>query len=341
MLVFEKELKLYAPQLKSATCDIQTLDTIFSLIMSASPDVITSNSNMVEQIVKRVLPHFSESERSCILKKLRLLKQKDSNMDLNKYDLIKHARFATSAELESIASKPNLPISVTSILVARGFIESITVLTANKTAKISRSSLSMIIELASSNSKLKENLTQRTDIPEAFLMKLLPYLNENQKIQLATADFSINDKSAIQYLANERGFSLGNGVDPSRAIDDTIGRLCSEIRFYEIADMLSEKMYLPLSLTMNFLNSRMDYCRALLLNAAGANKNSVFSVISLKHIKNLRLNSDINAVHEVYQNFSSEKATIFIDSCLKKVRLTGLIGPDMIRDPDLFFASGY
>ena len=341
MRALEKELKLYVPELTSATCDIQTLDTIFSLIMSASPDVITANGDIVEQIIKRVLPHFSEAEKNCILNKLRLLKQKGTSTDLSEYDLIKHARFGTPAELEEIASKPDLPISVTSILVARGFLEAIHALTANNSAKLSRSSISMIIELASSDFKLKENLTRRTDIPEAFLMRLLPYLNQNQTIQLLTADFSINDRTAIQYLANERRTNLGNGIDPSRAIEDTISRLCTEMRLYEIADILSKRLYTPLALTMNFLNSRMDYCRALILNAAGADENSVFNILGLKQINNFRLNSDINAVHYVYQNYTLEKASNFIDSCLEKARFNGLIGLDMMHDPNLFFVTGY
>ncbi len=341
MVEFERELKLCSSHSVEDAHDIEPVNAIFTLLMSASPNAVTSNIQIFDQIVKRVLPSLGDFEKNCILNKLHILKYNLAGQELSEYDLIKHARFATPGELEDIALKSNLPVSVTSILVSRGFSQAICVLTANKTAKLSKSSLSMIIELAFSNLQLKENLTHRIDVPEALLLRLMPYLNENQKVQLLTADFVIDSKTAVQCLANERDMNPGNGVDPSRAIDDTLSRLCIEMRIHEIADVLSERLCMPLALAMNFLNSRMDFCRALVLNAAGADVNSVLSILRLKQIKNVRLNSDAGAIHKLSQNYTLEKAFHIINLCLEKMQKIGLIGPDIIRNSDAFFASEY
>ena len=334
MLAITKALISCAPKLGNEAKpepegdDIHALNEIISLIMSAPMDAITSNAYVLDRVAKNIVPWLSEGEKNTILdhvpQKLpqflsnEIVKNKDLEHK-NENDLVQQVRFATPNELAGIAFQPDLPSSVTSIIISRGFSEPIRAIMTNKTAKIVKSGLSMVVELAFSDLKLKESLINRIDIPESLLTRLLPYLNETQKIQLFTSDFAINNQTAIQYLADERAAFQGNGIDPSRPISDTISRLCREMRIYEIANTLAQSLSIPLELALNLLNSRMDYCRSLLLNAAGADKNCVLLIINLKQIKNVRFGSDPRAVLKVFQEYTPQKALNIVNLCAEKI----------------------
>ncbi len=338
MRLFEQNRPEDIIQLANKSDDLSALNSIIDLLMANPPEFLTHNSVVLDQITSLVLPRLSSAEQKKVLKKLKLLNDFVEKQDPNEKELIEHVRLANLDELHKIALMQNLPESISSVLVSRSNCQIIQTLTANQSARLSKSSLNLIIELAPSDLQLKENLIRRIDIPETFLMRLLPFLNEQQTIQMLIADFTINSKMAAQKLSHEREFCAGNGVDPSRAVDDTIKRLCSESRLFEIADMLAERLYLPLATTMNILNGRMDYCVALLLNAAGASLVSAEDIIKLREKMGLRQYSDMNSAYSAFNTYMIENAHRTIQECSKLLQKSGLVHADLTYSPDLFFS---
>jgi hypothetical protein len=337
MALIKEKAETDIKELANKSDDLSALNAIIDLLMTSSPELLTQNSHILDQITSRVLPRLDSIKQDKISEKLKLLNDLYEKKERNEKALLEYALQAKSHELLELAHTKNLPESVSSILVSRGHCQIVHALTANHSARLSKSSLNLILELAPSDLQLKENLIRRIDISETLLMRLLPFLNEQQAIQMLVADFTINSKIAAQKLNYERESCAGNGVDPSRAVDDSLKRLCGESRLYEIADMLAERLYLPLATTMNILNGRMDYCVALLLNASEASLVSVADIIKLREKMGLRQYSDSNSIYTAFNCYKISSAYKTIQECSKFLQKSGLVSADLTYSPDLFF----
>lgn len=244
-------------------------------------------------------------------------------------------RFASMEHLLRAADEPDLDEQQTAILIFRGNGDVLARVTANPSARFARSSLTTLIELAPGDRRIKENLINRPDMPEPLSMRLLPFLNLEQKVRLFVAGASIDTATAANDLAIEREVYNGSGVDPSRDIDDTIVRLCEDARISEISEVVADRLRIPLACSMNLLCGRMDHAAALALFAAGASARIVLPMLNLRQRLECRHSKDMRGAHDAFARYTREVARDIVSRCAGDMQASGLVLPEFsFETPD-------
>ena len=242
--------------------------------------------------------------------------------------LAKSLRFAPMQLLLEAARRPFLDSAATAILVFRGNSDVLAEVTANPGAVFTRSSLTTLVELAPSDRRLKENLSARADMPEALSLRMLPFLNQAQMVQMFVAGAAIDTATAASDLAAERDVYHGSGVDPSRALDDTLGRLCRDARISEISEVLAERLAIPLACSMNMLCGRLDHVAGLILMASGGGIQSVDPILDLRQRLECRHSKDRRSAFDVFTRYDLAQARDLVLACSKALQASGLVQSD-------------
>ncbi len=328
---------------------VMAANAIINLLLASPREALSKSAEPLDRALSLLSTRLSDAERDALVARLEplahlfiktvsgqtsnivALHPNNASSDISDSDetrLIEQARFGSMAELLSLASLPDLSPALTGILVSRGTSDVLCAVTANSGARFARSSFNTLVELAPGDRQLKDNLTRRPDIPETLALRLLPYLNYDQIICLLTASASIDTKTAAEDLEAERALFTGNGIDPSRAFDDTLARLCGDARISEIADVAAECLNIPLGTTMNMLCGTMDYAAGLLLNAAGASVQSVPAMLDLRQRLECRQSKDRRAAYDAFNGHTNEEARRIVGDCSKAMQRSGLVVAD-------------
>ncbi len=309
-----------------------TLDTTLSALCAQIPprDCIAIQSRL--QPLAALFPQTMDTGRSLqsVNSTDRLKPELASSDGLTSapVDLALVARTAPCNQLLAMAGLPDLSPAVTGILVSRGTPEVLHRLTANNHAQFARSSFSTLIELAPCDMQLKTNMACRTDLPEGLALRLLPFLNHGQKIKLFTAGANIDTAQAANDLNAEREVYGGSGVDPSRALDNTIQRLCEDARISEITEVLADRLAIPHAASMNLLCGRLDYVAGLLVFAAGGSESCIQPILDLRQQLECRSSKDRRAAYEPFSTYKTEEARSIVIECVKSMQSTGLFRPE-------------
>ena len=237
-------------------------------------------------------------------------------------------RFASMDDLLSAADERDLNPQQTAILISRGNSDVLARVTANASARFARSSLTTLIELAPGDRRIKENLIARPDMPEPLSMRLLPFLNLDQKVRLFVAGASIDTATAANDLSIEREVYNGSGVDPSRDIDDTIVRLCEDARISEISEVVADRLWIPLACSMNLLCGRLDHVASLAVLAAGASSKVVLPILNLRQRLECRHSKDIRSAYDAFSRYTPESAREIVLRCSDDMQASGLVLPE-------------
>jgi Uncharacterised protein conserved in bacteria (DUF2336) len=161
------------------------------------------------------------------------------------------------SQLLMIACQAEVPEAQTNLIVARGAAEALVAVAANPGARFAKSSLTTLVELAASDFSLREALCSRSDLPDAILDRLWPYLSPRAKLAVLSAGLTLDEaaidslmKAAEQdLLATMRDGDLPMGLDTCIAqvtdgtwtLSDAIKALASEGRFVDVASLLARR----------------------------------------------------------------------------------------------------
>ena len=331
-----------------------TISSILGLLLASPSDALQRSAEHLDVALSMVCSQLGESEKSQTWTRLsplahlfpRSIERLQASVspsfahiasmtaapaanDPKTIGLAGMLRFAPMQELLEAASMPVIDGVVSAILVFRGNAEVLARVTANPGAQFTRSSLTTLVELAPSDRSIKENLSSRADLPEALGIRMLPFLNKAQKVRMFTAGASIDTPTAASDLAAERDVYHGSGVDPSRALDDTITRLCQDARISEISEVLAERLGTPLACAMNLLCGRMDHAAGLIVMASGATAQSIGPILDLRQRLECRLSKDRRSAFDVFSRYTSQEARELVAACSVHLQETGLVVPEL------------
>jgi Uncharacterised protein conserved in bacteria (DUF2336) len=208
------------------------------------------------------------------------------------------ARKASISELLQISVLPNLPESLTNVLVARGDRDVLEKVLQNKTAAFSRSSLTTLAELAPSDRMIKECLIARHDLPEPIIERLLPFLAPLAKAQLLYSDSPFGEQEARKALnqagtdlvAAYRNGQMLMGVDTCLAtvddrkmtVSEVVILLARDIRVAELSAFMAESLGIRHVTAFNILSSRLDHTAAVLARALGCDMDAIEAVMTMR-----------------------------------------------------------
>lgn len=157
-------------------------------------------------------------------------------------DLEALATSLPAPHLRCIAMRPSLPESVTNRLIARGDIEMWTTLANNRGAKLSRSSLTTLAELAASDLRLRAALAGRCDLPEPILDRLWPFMSAGHRKMAISAGFTLSQAEYDVLCSDNIYVEEGMDVNGSRDLSAPDMRaLVDNCAFITLAEVLAAR----------------------------------------------------------------------------------------------------
>lgn len=208
------------------------------------------------------------------------------------------ARKASLGELMQIAALPNLPESLTNVLVARGDRDVLERAMRNPSASFARSSLTTLAELAPSDRMIRDCLLARHDLPEGIIERLLPFLSMESKagILMQGAPFGEQEaRSALLQATSDlvsayRHGQLMMGLDSyistldegKLGINEIIVSLARDARIAELAAFLGMRLSIRQVTAFNILSGRIDHSTAILLRALDTDVSAMDAVMTMR-----------------------------------------------------------
>jgi hypothetical protein len=238
------------------------------------------------------------------------------------------ARRASLSELAAIAGTPNLPESITNVLVARGYRAVLETALRNRTASFARSSLTTLAELAPSDRMIKEALISRRDLPEPIAERLMPFLTLHAKAQLlmngspfgeAEAQAALDQAAADLITAYRQGQTL-MGVDTALAkveegtatVSDATIQLARDIRIAELAAFMAKRLAIRHLTAFNVLSGRFDHATAVLLRALDISLEAFDAVMTMRRRCGCREARETRSVHAIAQRYTPAEALVLV-----------------------------
>jgi Uncharacterised protein conserved in bacteria (DUF2336) len=238
------------------------------------------------------------------------------------------ARKAGVPELMQIAVLPNLPESLTNVLVARGERDVLEKVLQNKTATFSRSSLTTLSELAPSDRMIKDCLIARSDLPEPIIERLLPFLAPLAKAQLLYSDSPFGEYEARKALSQAsadlvaayRNGQMLLGLDTCLAtvddgkmtISETVILLARDIRVAELSAFMAAKLGICHVTAFNVLSSRLDHTSAVLVRALGCDMTALEAVMVMRGRCGCREARETKSARYTANKYTQEEATAMV-----------------------------
>ncbi len=238
------------------------------------------------------------------------------------------ARRASPLELLQIAALPNLPDSITNVLIARGDRDALQRALRNPTAQFSRSSLTTLAELAPSDRMIKEGLLARTDLPEPILERLLPFLLADAKARalMAGAPFDVQQAcDALRQASTDLDTAYRQGQmvvsldgcnalleEGKMSVNDVITLLARDMRLAELADFAATQLGIQQVTAFNILSGRLDHGAAVIVRALNGDSDSMDAVMTMRRRCGCRDAKETRSAFSTGQSYSVETALSLI-----------------------------
>ncbi len=116
-------------------------------------------------------------------------------------DPVAEAATCGPARLVMLAQLPDVPEALSNRIVARGHAEALVAVLTNPSARFAKSSLTTIVELAASDYSLRQALCHRSDLPDAILDRLWPFLSQVSRVQVILAGCTTEQRALTALLA--------------------------------------------------------------------------------------------------------------------------------------------
>ena len=243
-------------------------------------------------------------------------------------NLITLARRASLAELAAIARLPNLPESITNVLVACGDRAALEGALRNQTAAFAKSSLTTLAELAPSDRMIKEALISRRDLPEPIAERLMPFLTIQAKAQLLMVGPSFDesealaalDQAAADLVTAYRNGQMLMGVDTALSridegtitVSDVTIQLARDIRIAELAAFMAKQLAIRHLTAFNILSGRFDHATAVMLRALDISLDAFDAVMTMRRRCGCREARETHSVHAIAQRYTPAEALVLV-----------------------------
>ncbi len=238
------------------------------------------------------------------------------------------ARRAGPDELVEIASRPDLCETMTGIIASRDYRPAVVACLNNPQAQFSRSTLTMLAELAPSDRDLRAALAARQDLPEAVVDRLLPIIGREARARLLMSGPIIPLDEARQELADAeaelaqagRQGLLPLSVDILAAqvregkitLDDVVELLSAEARLPELAALATAFLSASYHTMHAMLCARLDHPAAILLKALGAGEPGVDAVMALRRRCGFRESRESKRARAVFNLYAADEAKVLV-----------------------------
>jgi len=106
--------------------------------------------------------------------------------------------------LRAIASRPNVPATVTDAIVQRGDDATLVTLVSNSTAAISRGAMETLVQRAERNEQLHQPMVQRADVPADLLNEMFFFVSAKLRNYILERNAAIDEKTLDAALDTAR-----------------------------------------------------------------------------------------------------------------------------------------
>ena len=137
-------------------------------------------------------------------------------------DLIEIVRAGTALRQVAVASRPNVPRDVATVLAAEGRREAVKALAANDNADLSEAALGVVIDRFSHEPEVISALAYRQVLPLSVTERLVVLASDAVREHLVTRH-AVAPETAIQFADFARERATIDLVDQARVVDDLAG----------------------------------------------------------------------------------------------------------------------
>jgi hypothetical protein len=235
------------------------------------------------------------------------------------------ARRADVDTLVGLAASATVCDAVANVVVARGDRRAIDALVRNPAAKLARSSLTTLAELAASDLMIKLALISRTDLPEPIVNRLLPFLDDPAKGAVLLSGAPFTSETARTVLADahrELAFSYRGGTallgvdsflsmvaDASISVDEAILALTQDLRIAELADFLARSSGVAFVTALNAVAGRLDHAVVPLVKVANGGPASVAAMMEMRRQLGYRTGRETLSACSIFVGYTLAQAT--------------------------------
>jgi hypothetical protein len=238
------------------------------------------------------------------------------------------ARRASPDELVEIAAQPDLCEAMTGIIASRDFRPAVVACLQNPGARFTRSTLTMLAELAPSDRDLRVALANRQDLPEAVVDRLLPVIGREARARLLMSGPLIPIEEARQELADAEAelaqagrqglvplsidILAGQVREAKISLDDVVELLAAEARLPELAALATAFLSASYHTMHAMLCARLDHPAAILLKALGAGERSVEAVMALRRRCGFRDARESKRAKAVFNQYAADESRVLL-----------------------------
>jgi hypothetical protein len=230
------------------------------------------------------------------------------------------ARRASQDELLQIAALPNLPEALSNVLISRGNREVLERVLRNPSAVIARSSLTTLAELAPSDRLIKNALSERFDMPEAIVDRVLPFLPKMQKARLLLCGLPFDETHCSQSLRDadeEANMAASSGqplvtmttcfqmLDQDQGkISEIVALMAKETRIAELAAVAAYRLDISPTAAFNALSGRLDHAAVIILRALDCDMAAVDQAMQMRRRLGCREARETRSAQLMAQRYS-------------------------------------
>jgi hypothetical protein len=238
------------------------------------------------------------------------------------------ARQASTAQLLEIARLPALPETMTAILLSRAHMPAVAEALANPGANFSRSSLTMLAELAPGDRTLRDALMSRPDLPDLVVDRLLPVIGREARARLIMSGADVTVAQARAALEEAEADQLSGGrrgappiaVDLIRAmvadgrmtLDLAVASLARDGRLAELAAFATAEIGCGYVAAYAMLAARLDHPGSILTKAMGAGRAGLDAVLELRRRCRFREGKDMTSGLSAFARYDIDEARLIV-----------------------------
>jgi uncharacterized protein (DUF2336 family) len=206
------------------------------------------------------------------------------------------------------AGRVDIAPDLANAIIASGAMPAILAVIRNPHAQLSRSSLTTLSELAVSDLSLKQALCSRSDLPEAIVDRLWPFLSLNSRAAMLTSGLSLSStdaegmrrdietENAERIAAGEDVLTVAQAFTDYEAqhwsLSDAVTALAGSGGVAEVALLLAQVAGIDETIALSLFLGSYDRGTVIIARAAGADEGAFEAILAVRGRSGARRTSD-------------------------------------------------
>jgi uncharacterized protein (DUF2336 family) len=233
----------------------------------------------------------------------------------------------------TLASRPNPSERLCGMIVARGHAEALAAILRNPEARFARSSLTTIVELAASDMSLRDAMCHRSDLSDAILERLWPYLSLASKSAVLAAGCARAHAEALVICADasseEQDEVAGDDMlrsvaewvravrDREESLSHAMRTLDQQGRVVDVAALLAQFAGISSDKALALMIGSYDRGAVALARIAGCDDDSLQSLLHLRGRAGARSTADRRGPLHAFARLGEDEARRIIRGCFE------------------------